>query len=380
MKTLNSIAKPILVVLALLVIHSCLDYHVTTVVFPDGSLERTIKVARADSGAFDTGAMRIPSGDGWEITTEWETTYEPEGDTIKKYVLSARKYFKSFKELNEELNQKAGESGYVQIETYLEKKFRWFYTDLRYTETYKQYFPFQYIPLGDYLTENEIEYSKKPDEFIYSLQEKAFVRVSELEIVSELTQKDSLMAEELDKDIEKRYKEWLSRNIWKEFISIIAEPSTEINPEIKESFLERADSIYLSISFYDLAEKITDEGFEELLLQAVADYFNTDAARLLDLNSVSFENFFENLEKIYAPANDSFTNTIVMPGELLFTNADNYELNTCSWEIDFSSFFADDFEMIAESRIKHTWARVISILAGVIGLFAIIYFFRKGNS
>ncbi len=184
---MNVYGKWILAVLIIFIIHSCLDYHVTTVVNPDGSLERLIKVFRADSGTFDTGTMRIPSGDGWKVTTEWETTIEPEGDTIKKYVLSARKHFKSYKDLNEELNQTAGEPGYVQVETHLKKKFRWFYTDMKFTETYKQYFPFHHIPIRDYLSESEIEYSIEPDAFIYSLEKKAFVRISEFEIVPELT-------------------------------------------------------------------------------------------------------------------------------------------------------------------------------------------------
>jgi len=380
MKTLNIYGKWILALLIIFFIQSCLDYHVTTVVNPDGSMERLIKVFRADSGAFDTGTMRIPSGDGWKITTEWETTIEPEGDTIKKYVLSARKHFNSYKELNEELNQNASEPGYVQVETHMEKKFRWFYTDMKFTETYKQYFPFDHIPIRDYLSDSEIEYSKEPDAFIYSPEEKAFVRISELEIVPELTNQDSLLAEELEKNIEKRYKEWLSRNIWQEFKSIIAESSYEINPEIKESFIENADSIYLSIGFHDLPEKITYEGFEDLFIQAIADYFNTNSDRLFDLNSDRLEDFFKKLDKIYAPANDSFTNTIVMPGELLFTNADNYEQNTCSWEIDFSAFFAEDFQMIAESRIKNAWARFVAIIAVVAALFVIIFFFRKRNS
>ncbi len=184
----------------------------------------------------------------------------------------------------------------------------------------------------------------------------------------------------MEKDIEKRYKEWLSRNIWQEFKSIIAESSGEINPEIKESFIERADSIYSSIGFHDLIEKITYEGFEDLLSQAIADYFNTDSDRLFDLNADRFVDFFEKLDKIYAPANDSFTNTIVMPGDLLFTNTDNYEQNNCTWEIDFSHFFADDFQMIAESRIKHAWAMFVTIIAFVAALFVILFLFRKRNS
>jgi hypothetical protein len=377
MKTLKNLVKTAICIGFLFIIHSCLDYHVTTTVHPDGSIDRVIKVFRNDSGSFDSGSMYIPDGEGWTRTTEWETKIENETDTIEKFVLTAKKHFKNYRELNSDLSGDSLKPGDIRIETNLEKKFRWFYTDMRFTENYKKCFPFDHFPLNDFMSESEIEFSLNSDSFLYSPEKESFVKISSFEQIPELTNQDSIKAEEIEKKLEVKFNKWMAKNAYEEFSQIVSASLRDTNQEMEEKFQELRDSIYHLVNFEKLMNSREDE-FIELSFFTVANLLGIEPDNIYSSKKDEFDLFFEKLRYIYKPADDYFVNTILMPGELLSSNAPKIEENICTWEINFEKFFIEDYEMFTESRITNSWAIITSILgASILVIFLLSLSFRK---
>ena len=351
--------------------HSCLDYHVTTTIRPDGSLDRVVRIERADSGSFDTGSMILPQGEGWVIEAGWEQFPGEDEDSIKKYVMTARKHFGGYQELNRELMTDSLNQGKIKIATSLEKKFRWFFTSYRFTETYQRHFPFDYFPMTDFLTEEEIACNLNPDDFIYSPEENRFVRISSLDVLPELNREDSTRADQLESELEAKMNAWMSMNAWEEFSMIALEALESMEPGLGNTFSAKKDSIF---STGNLSQFLSpgDRDPREIL-NIVSRMMELDREEMYAADSARFETFFTVFEDLFDPLQDSFKNTFLMPGKLTSSNAEVIEVNTCSWEIRFEQFFHDDYTMFAESRINHSWAIVVSILVGIMSLLAVIF-------
>lgn len=362
MKTLKIFFKTSLLIFLLFFIHSCVDYHVTTTVNPDGSLDRVIKVSRNDSGAFDTGSLFLPTDSSWVTKTEWEYIIKNEDDTIKKFVLTAQKHFKNFHELNEDLLPDSLNSGFIQIETSLVKKFRWFYTYLKYTEIYKKYFPFSYYPIKDFISETEIEYLFNPDDFTYSPENEIFIKKTDSIELFLLTSHDSIRAREIEKNIETKFNEWMGKNAYVEFSNILAEGLKQKHPELEKEFISKKDSIYELMFFEKLINPENYEDFSKDALPAIAEILQTDDATLYHSNQYKFDNYYKKLDNLYDPAEDNFSNTVIMPGILISSNSHIVEGNTCTWEIEFHHFFAEDYKMYSESKIVNQWAITLSLV------------------
>jgi hypothetical protein len=364
--------------LVLLLIHSCLDYQVTTTIHPDGSLDRVVRIERADSGSFDTGSMLIPQGEGWILEAGWEKIYLEGEDSVSKYTMTAKKHFGSFEDLNRDLMKDSLNEGKIKISTGLKKKFRWFFTSYLFTETYKRYFPFDYYPMTDFLSEEEIAFNLNPEDFIYSPRENKFVKSSSMDTLPQLRLEDSIQAKQLEKDLEAKMIVWMSRNAWEEFSMIAFEALESMDPGLGLVFSERKDSLFKTGNLQQFLSP-GDENVRETL-SIVSRMLEIDENDFYAADSANFERFFNRFEHLLDPLTDRFKNTFIMPGKLTSSNAEVIEGNTCSWEIRFEEFFNDDYTMFAESMIIHTWAIVVSIFAMILALLAIIFSLRKGDS
>jgi hypothetical protein len=372
MKTVKSILRVSLAGILLLIMHSCLEYRVTTTVNPDGSIDRVIQIFRSDSGAFDTGSMFLPTSEGWEITEEWVSIQETEDDTTEKYVLTASRHFTNYQELNDELNSGNPANGFIQIETNLEKKFRWFYTEFRYSEIYKKHFPFDYFSVHDFLSEKEFMISVKPEDYIYSREKDVYVKKDELGELPVLSAEDSLRAAEIEKGLEEKFQKWMAKNAWEEFRNILEEGILSLDNEIQNTYIREKENIYDISGFEDMISPSKSDFSIEYVFSSIAGILETEGEILYHSNPERFDLFFQSLEKMYDPATDSFMNTIIMPGKFLDSNAEMIEGNECIWHIQFSEFFAEDFEMYAESRFIHSKNITYSILGFAIFIIFIL--------
>ena len=122
----------------------CQDLITKTQIFPNGSCER-ILIVEADSSEIQAYAYPLA------LDTSWASEINPEDEDE----LILKKTFRNVSELYAELAETPDST--IKIEVKLHKRFRWFYTSLKYEETYKPYSLFSLIPLSDSLNEEEID-------------------------------------------------------------------------------------------------------------------------------------------------------------------------------------------------------------------------------
>ena len=206
-----------------------LKYTITTRIFPDGSIERTMLVEGGDSslleGDFSSvlkGSLPVPHDSTWEITTgcEIKSAHDTTTDTI--YYCKAVKVFRNADELNKELNWDTIRENNAARQVKVEKRFRWFYTFYRYAETYKQVFPFKQKSITDYLSDEELElYHADDDELYYSTETDALLLKKDSLAVNSLSKTDSVRMNKIKESIEEKYAEWMFANIFEDYFDAV---------------------------------------------------------------------------------------------------------------------------------------------------------------
>lgn len=357
MKKTGLYFKSFFVIFVLLLMNSCYDYIITTKVNADGSIDRIIKVKvlKSDSGSFDEGSIIVPSDSSWEITRDWEYTESEEGDSVKKYVLTARKHFESFEDLNKELNQDTSDFSHVKNKVNLEKRFRWFFTYFKFSETFHRYFPFNYYPAKDFLTENEINFIFNDDEYIYYSKADSIVKKADLDEEVSMTAEDSIRLEEYEEILAEKFFTWQAKNIYEELEIIVNEGLKNEMPDLQETFKTVQDSVYNKILLFPKNLEDIDP------VSVVSFYLHIDSATLYNTNAEKFKVFNKKLDNIYEAGSDEYTISIIMPGLVISGNSEIKKGNETIWNIEFDKFFVSDYVMYSESRIVNTWAIVISI-------------------
>ena len=364
MKTTRLYFKTAFIAGLLFLLNSCLDYDITTRINEDGSLDRIIKVTRNDSGSFTKGSFYIPSDSSWNISTAWEYLKSEKGDSARKYVMIARKHYKNINEMNPDLLPDSGEIHFIKTNAKLDKHFRLFYTYLKYTETYKQYFPFRHFPVDDFLSETEIEFLFNDTNFIYSPAKDSFIRKNEFIEIPVLSKKDSINADKLKNEINKKFSRWEATNAFKEFSHIITEGMKKNHPDIEELLTVHNDSLFAVImSVFDIG---FGKRLETSIISTTAAILNIDRDTLYDSNKAKFDTFLYKTENLYKPAEDEFINRIIMPGTIVAANSENTEGNQLSWKPELADFYAKDYVMYAESRFINKWTIVGGIILVVI--------------
>src|SRR5262245_59150910 len=142
MKTFNSI----IIAIALLSVATACDnkFSSHTVVHPDGSLDKTFLLEQEGHAS---QLLNLNEKNGWKKTTvALDSSAENKNP---EYRLTFQKTFTSADAANAELA--SGNDTLFQIESSFNKKFRWFYTYIRYADTYKAINRLKY-PTEDFLT------------------------------------------------------------------------------------------------------------------------------------------------------------------------------------------------------------------------------------
>jgi hypothetical protein len=265
------------------------------------------------------------------------------------------KSFSSVEEVNEALNRDTDTLFRVQSE--FQKKFRWFYTYLSYSETILQTDRFRNIDQRQYFTPEEYE-------FIERLPARG----------SKISQADSIFTENLN---EKIFDEYTVEGAVAEHFNFMEERFREYGfPESTVKTLEdrREELVRILIDSED------DDAFsaldEELLFVDLIDSLIVELPRPeIDEAYLEFNNSFEKRLNYMSWVSDgTFTNQIKMPWSVVHSNADSIEGNTLIWKPLTMKFLLTDYKMEAESRRMNTWAVIVSLL---ILLFTIFLFVRR---
>src|SRR5690349_13376165 len=125
MKAFKFLVTIITSVIILWSLSSCeQNIAVESVVHEDGSVDRTIVFAEADSGIVSENIFGISEKNGWE--TNVSTAPATTSDKSKKKTITFTKHFASVPDMNSEMNSSS--DTLFKIRSEFEKKFRWFYT------------------------------------------------------------------------------------------------------------------------------------------------------------------------------------------------------------------------------------------------------------
>ncbi|MDZ7740064.1 MAG: hypothetical protein U5K32_13580 [Bacteroidales bacterium] len=321
------------------------DALLINIVREDGSVERRVLLTyHADE--FDLNDCQVPVDSTWDITRSLDISEN--GDTT--YSLTAVKEFDSVDMINKYYDEYEGSNPLMNRKAGFRKKFRWFNTVYRYTETVER--ALRGIEPGDYFSEQELEYFYMPEKLTDALLEGP----------------DSTIIEETMIDpLDKKKEEWMGRSLVRAFVLKLAD-TVSAKPDLKldtSQLFEKEDELSYSI-FEDLEEK-------ELVNSLVGEGFYENNRILVDTLLSEVENEF-----LVAFETDPYLVQVFMPGELTSTNGYIDEDGNVLWEVKGEVFLSSDFNMWAESKTLNLWAWIITgafVLFVIIGL--IVKAFKK---
>jgi tetratricopeptide (TPR) repeat protein len=342
MKIIQSI-----IAFGLLVLMASCDHEVEmhTEVNEDGSLKKTIKFIDADEAMSHTNPLGISAETGWDVKSGKVEMGEYEG----KLQITLSKEFKNTEKVNEELNRPV--DSLFQVESTFEREFRWFYTYLHYSETYKKIDRFNYINQADYFTQEDYD-------FIERLPG----------VGGAISKADSLTLDLLN---EKVYDIYAMRGMYEEIYHFWERSFKKYNKDINvlESNKEKLFELFAD----DDADLDYEKDYEHLY---IFDSLGVEFPRpeiIEDFNAFNRE--FEPYLELASWAGDGqFVNIIEMPWKVVSTNADTLENSTAIWRPLPFKYLLNDYKMTVTARKMNVWAVVIS---GLIVLITVVVIVRR---
>lgn len=344
--------KNIVVLIGLVVLlMSCENpIRMETKVNEDGSIDKTITLESTDRFRDSINMFGIGKASGWQVQVEPKA----KKDSLSKedkYRIEFKKSFVSVNAANADLNKDV--DSLFQINAKFEKHFRWFYTYIRYSETFKPIDRFKLINAKDYFnTEDSLFINRLPGEgtaiskadslFLQQLNDKIFDHYTK----DALFQEYYFMLEEVIKrnTTEKKWLDTLARS--KDYIYKQLE-----DMEVDVNFAANlADSLGIP-----LPKEESARDFDELSKE---------------INSrINFMSF----------AHDGkYTCIIDMPWTVINSNADSVAGNRLYWRPLVTKFAIQEYTLYAESRQLNLWAVIASIL--LIGLSVFVVFRSRTHS
>ena len=362
------ISLTVLVLFAFL-LWSCLEYHITTQVMPDGRLLRTV-IVKGDSTDIFTGSFPVPSDSTWEISTRLESRDKNHVNEGKVFVYEARKEFRNFRDLNEKLQSDSTFAEHIAIHVNLEKRFRGYFTHFYYTETYGRLFPFHSVPVSDYLSDAELQIHQADEKSLFYSREKDSIFLAQDTLnLPELSKEDSARFKALRDTIEQKFVSWQKINIYYDFYHVVTTALKNLGYD--------ADTVRNRESFYSwLDQQQTFEtGIENdnAFVNAASAYFNVNPVKLQAANPEGFRSFKKKF-RVAAYSLETYTSHVILPGRMVRTNAKKIDANSASWTFKIENFYASDYTMLAESRMVNKW---FVITAAVVLMAAIVLVFLR---
>ena len=316
-----------------------------TQVSEDGSLKKTIKFIDAEESMQHTNPLGISTSAGWEASSG-KVEF---GNFKGELQVTLTKEFSSVDDVNAELNTPI--DSLFQVESKFSREFRWFYTYMHYSETYKKIDRFNHINQRDYFTEEDYA-------FIDRLPG----------VGGSISKADSLTLDLLN---EKVYDIYGMRAMYEEIYHFWEESFTKYGKD--KSVLESNKEKLFELFTDDDADLSYTEDYEHLY---IFDSLGVDFPRPdIENDFKAFNRAFEPYLELASWAGDGqFVNIIEMPWDIVATNADTLENNTAIWRPAPVKYLLNDYTMTVTSRKMNIWA---VILSGLIVLVTLLVIIRK---
>ncbi len=328
--------------LTMIFLSGCLgnDYHTHTTVYDDGSIERQISTQDSDSSFLLNNMFGASEKTGWTAEMLPVVAEQPDSNAIGKpeYNFTFGKRFASAQESNE---YTLASEALFKIKSEFKASFRWFYSDITYSDTYVATIRFNHV---------------NPDDF-FTTEDYAFMNRTRTAKVP--TREDSIYRRTLDE----KFETYFERGYFEEVFDILIQALEKNN---------------IGKTWLDTTRKNKDWLFRSL---AVRD-FNIDYLQTLLADSLKVpvrfdaedEAKFEGLdEKHFFALFDRFEHSITMPSDIIESTADSIAGPNAFWFKQGN--LVKDFTMTAQSRQMNYWAIMITVFLFAAGLSG--YYIRK---
>lgn len=324
--------------------------HMETKVHEDGSLDKTIVLEKTDKMRATNNMFGISESTGWAVhSTISETKKDSLSKEEPKYNIEFKRSFASVDEANTELNKNL--DTLFGIQTTFEKKFRWFYTYIRYSETFRPIDRFKKINPENY----------------FNQEDKAFINRLPGEGTA-ISKADSLFLNQLN---EKIYDKYANDALFNEFYQILREVVQQNTSDKKwlDKLASKKDFIYKKLNDWDGDPQFASNLADSLGIPLPKEKAAEDFKRLSkDINSrVGFMSFARDAK---------YTNIIEMPWPVINNNADSITSNKLYYKPLTTKFAIQPYTMFAESRKLNLWAVIVS---GIIVVGTMLLLIRKRN-
>lgn len=360
----------------LLIVAGCTDneMNMSTVVNRDGSCSRELAFV-ADSATL-VGSNGFDGTMGYLIEDSlWKKSWRCKGDTTYDYLmgeavndslakilasqtcgnkvlsdtvlLCAKRDFASVEEMAEASPFRLGE-GELKSSITLSKRFKWFYTDYLYSETYPSQEALFRVPLSDYVDSAVAAYW-------FVGQEEKLPTYSPYEKKS------------FYDDIEKKVDKWLLACWINTACDVVADNYNALpHPPVSR---EHFDSLRDSITDYAASDNM--EMMEDVT-KIFSGYFHSDAYNDLfaegSEGAAAMEEFVEQLLEVMTLRVDA---QLMLPGRITHANIGIIEPQGLSYRVSGERMIPGDYTVTAQSRATNVWA---FLLTGLIMVLAIVSF------
>lgn len=323
---------------------------VTNYVHTDGTVTRKIEM-RNSKNNFEKSALQVPIDSTWTIKDSCEISNK--GDTI--WIKRAVKEFKNIDEINLAYKTDSGANKEITRHAGFNKRFKWFNTEYRFSETIDKKLEFGY-PLRDFLSAEELLYFYSPESVNYLKN----------------TGPDSLKYNALSDSVNLKVESWIMRVFVSEWIAEFSKLTEEKagNLLIGESLKEREGEI-VKIIENDIQkfDSLWSVGIllKEFIGEENALKYRSEADTAIEIVS---DNVFDDFK--------GYSVRIVMPGKVIGTNGFIDSSDVLLWPVKSDYFLTEPYEMWAESKIPNKWAYIVSGLFLVFVFTGVIIKIKKG--
>ncbi|MDP2722491.1 MAG: hypothetical protein Q8O72_07035 [Bacteroidales bacterium] len=312
-------------IISLLVLNSCREISVTTVINKDGSFLRTIKIT-GDSSAVFNATLPYPVDETWKMEFLKDTTGS-END-----VLIYTKLFKTGEQLSEELSRDTSWWKHVKRTISIEKKSGFFYSYLEYNETIYAANPFDSIDFKNYLSQDDLLWlsGKK-----LALNSSDSAKIKQAEDTAEV---------------------YLQYALTVEIVAALKQGIEQLNrPELDPALVDLyKDSIAEKVNRWDLDSTLE---FVDYLARLAN---NSNLELIKESNPAPFHKLDNKIKVLFDILQlEDFNVLVELPGLITETNSLSPVGNRVSWNVNNMSFLFEKIQMTAESRVVNVWMFVI---------------------
>jgi hypothetical protein len=325
-----------------------------SIVYPDGQIDRVLSYQSHDSTHWDGPIYFLEDPKEWRSSITIDTFYyvrkidslgTQTGDSVKHEVYRKTKSrrFRSAKEANQAFA--TTNDSLFRATSHFEKKFKWFYTHIRYADTYHVIWRLPHIP-EDYLTPEDYAFIKRlPPEG------------------NELSRGDERFLSDLEKKKEELIQRSLFEVLYEGCEQLIKEGSLE--DRWKDSLKTHKEELYSSEELLATFEKGGNYKSVLALMDSLGIILPKD--REYQQWGETTRKLNEALVLIMVADRTLFNHKIMFPGELISTNADSVSGGALFWHPRYNKFLFTDYTMYVESRKLNYWEIVVTVvLAGIL--------------